>query len=112
MTVSAKCGDVLDPLNSPANDSGWILDVVVRATLQEGAGPTVTAVDVPVQLPFPTASNGKLSLRVSSDTTSFGILGAGADISACSNLEVIAVKLRDPAGNLFARLGGASHAPL
>jgi hypothetical protein len=109
LSIKSGCKGVVDALNVPTSASGWSISTVSRATLNDPDNGDMTVIDFPVQIPFPAASKGKLSVKTNTNTILNG-LGLAA-LPACSQVEVVSLSIQDPGGNPFAKLGAGTRFP-
>jgi len=106
LKLSVKCGGVLNSDGAtPNNDTGWNLNTVARASFDDNSNGDMTVIDFPAQFPLDPASNGKLKGKFDTNTLLNDLFGPGSALPACTAIELITVKVADPAGNLFATLG-------
>ncbi|HXC52619.1 MAG TPA: hypothetical protein VN634_17180, partial [Candidatus Limnocylindrales bacterium] len=96
------------PING-AVDDGWELATLSRASLNDPTGGDMTVIDFPVAFTYSTPEDGEMEIDSSSAEALLPLVGAnGAALPACTSIEVVDVKIKDPDGNSFAKLGGAT----
>ena len=111
LTISAKCGGILgvDGI-TPDSSAGWALRTFARASFNDIANGDMTVIDFPASFSFPEpAKKGKIKLKSDTNTLLGDLFGAGSELPGCTSIELISVKLADPAGNLFANLGSSTR---
>ena len=110
--VKAKCSSIyqsdgLTPIG--ATDFGWTLATLSRATLADDTNGDMTVIDFPVTFDFETPNNGSMKLSSNSAEALAPLVGTNnADLPDCTQIEIVDVIIKDPAGLPFARLGGAT----
>jgi hypothetical protein len=112
--VKAKCKDILQddeatPINETADD-GWSLATLSRATLNDNTNGDMTVIDFPVTFFFDPPKNGGLKLKSNSAIALADILTdpSGAALPTCSQIQVVSIIVKDPAGREFATLGAGT----
>ncbi len=92
-----------------AQDDGWELATLSRASLNDPTGHDMTVIDFPVAFTYSTPEDGEMEIDSNSAEVLLPLVGAnGAALPACTSIEVVDVKIKDPDGNSFAKLGGAT----
>ena len=100
--------DGVTPING-AVDAGWELATLSRASLNDPSGGDMTVIDFPVAFTYSDPEDGEMEVDSSSAEALVPLVGAnGAALPACTSIEVVDVKIKDPDGNSFAKLGGAT----
>ncbi|HXC52615.1 MAG TPA: hypothetical protein VN634_17160 [Candidatus Limnocylindrales bacterium] len=100
--------DGTTPING-AVDDGWELATLSRASLNDPTGGDMTVIDFPVAFTYSTPEDGEMEIDSSSAEALLPLVGAnGAALPACTSIEIVDVKIKDPDGNSFAKLGGAT----
>jgi hypothetical protein len=87
----------------PANGDGN-LGMFFRATFDDRVGGDTTVLDIPLTSAF-TLSQGKAKLKTTVDVILNGDPLHQPGLPRCSNLEVVAIQVRDPNGATFANAG-------
>jgi len=109
LSLKAKCSGVLKPDNATDDSPGWKLTTVSRATLNDPDNGDMTVINFPVSFTYSTPEDGEMEIDSSSAEALVPLVGAnGAALPACTSIEVVDVKIKDPDGRPFARLGGAT----
>lgn len=110
--VTSKCSGILGtdgvtPIGG--GDDGFALATLSRATLNDPTNGDMTVIDFPVTFLYSTPEKGKMEVDSSSAEALFPLVGAtGAKLPACTQIEVVNVVIKDPAGLPFAKLGSAT----
>ena len=90
-------------------DDGWELATLSRASLNDPTNQDLTVIDFPVSFAYSTPEDGEMFVDSSSAEALLPLVGAnGAALPACTSIEVVDAKIKDPDGHPFARLGGAT----
>ena len=110
LTLQAKCSGVtiadgVTPIQGP----GWLLNTLARATLDDRQNGDQTVIDFPASFEFPDASKGKLKLKADTHGLLTLLFGPGNELSACTQLETLQVKIVDPLNRPFATMGSSSR---
>jgi hypothetical protein len=105
--VKAKCKEIVDSLDTLIgdDDTGWTLWVLLRASIDEETNGSMTVVDLPVSFQFETPNLGDMKLAT---LTAEPLQDLGVFLPACTVLQILSVEIRDPEGNSFATMGGAT----
>jgi len=110
--VKSKCKgilgtDGLTPIG--ATDTGWSFATLSRTTLADDTNGDMTVIDFPVTFLYSEPKNGGMKLSSSSAEALVPLVGANnADLPDCTQIEIVDIVIKDPAGLPFARLGGAT----
>jgi hypothetical protein len=110
--VSSKCSGILGtdgvtPIG--ASDDGFALATLSRATVNDATNGDMTIIDFPVTFNYSTPSKGGMEVASSSAEALVPLVGVNnADLPACTQIEVVNVIVKDPAGLPFAKLGQAT----
>jgi hypothetical protein len=100
--------DGVQPI-SGSQDAGWELATLGRASLNDPTGGDMTVIDFPVSFTYSDPKDGEMEIDSSTAEALVPLVGAdGAALPACTSIEVVDIKIKDPDGNSFARLGGAT----
>jgi hypothetical protein len=111
VTLQAKCSGITNPGGAtPISGTGWTLATVSRATTDDKLRGDITIIDFPATFKFPAASKGKLKLKEDTHSLLTLLFGEGNELSVCTSLETLQVRIVDPGGNPFANLGTATRA--
>jgi hypothetical protein len=111
--VTSKCSGIMKadgvtPILG-ALDDGWKLATLSRASLNDLTGGDMTVIDFPVSFDYSTPVDGSMFIDSSSAEALIPLVGAnGAALPACTSIQVVDVKIKDPDGNSFAKLGQAT----
>jgi hypothetical protein len=98
-----------EPLINGAGDQGWELATLSRATLDDPTSHDMTVIDFPVSFTYSLPEEGSMEVDSSSAEALVDLVGAnGAALPACTSIQVVDVKIKDPDGHSFAKLGGAT----
>lgn len=113
-SVSAKCSGILEgdglTLINAADDAGWSLGTLTRATLNDATNGDMTVLDFPVLFDFGDPANGSMKLKSSSAIALAAFVSpTAAALPTCTSLEVVKVFIKDPNGKLFANLGQSTR---
>ncbi|HXC52613.1 MAG TPA: hypothetical protein VN634_17150 [Candidatus Limnocylindrales bacterium] len=111
--VSGSCTGILRPDGvTPINgtlDDGWEFATLSRATFDDRDGGDMTVIDFPVAFSYSMPHDGKMEFDSSSAEALLPLVGPnGAAMPACTSIEFVDWKIKDPEGATFARLGGAT----
>lgn len=110
LSLQAKCSGVLNSDGvTPNNDPGWNLNTIARATFDDNVNGDMTVIDFPAQFPLPPAVKGKLKGKFNTNDLLNGLFGPGSALPGCTAIELISIKIADPAGNTFASIGSATR---
>lgn len=110
LSLQVKCGGLNEPDGvTPNNDIGWILNTIARATFNDNSNGDMTVIDFPAQFPLPAVSGGKVKGSFTTNELLNGLFGPGSALPGCTAIELITVKIADPAGNVFASLGTSTR---
>lgn len=114
-SIRAKCKGILRLDTTPidgAQDEGWMLSMIARASFDDPEGGDMTVVDLPLWLPFGTPSKGRIALDGNSAQALADLLVGSADaaLPTCTTMAITRVRLHDPEGLPFAVLGTATRA--
>jgi len=110
--VSSKCSGILGtdgvtPIG--ASDDGFALATLSRATVNDATNGDMTIIDFPVTFNYSTPSKGGMEVASSSAEALVPLVGVNnADLPACTQIEIVNVVVKDPAGLPFAKLGGGT----
>lgn len=107
---SGKCTHLVqaDGVTPVHNVSGFQLFTVSRASLNDDVGGDMTVFDFPLTWPFETTKNGVMKLRgetVQRLQEGFVTPASESGLPTCTQLELIALSILDPDGNILARNG-------
>jgi len=92
-----------------AQDDAWELATLSRASLNDPTGGDMTVIDFPVAFTYSTPEDGEMEIDSSSAEALLPLVGAnGAALPACTSIEMVSIKIKDPDHNTFAQLGGAT----
>jgi hypothetical protein len=110
LSIQAKCGGILNAGLAEDNSAGWALRTFARATFDDNSNGDMTVIDFPASFAFPDpAKKGKLKLKSDTNALLGDLFGAGSELPGCTSIELLSVKIADPAGNLFANLGSSTR---
>jgi hypothetical protein len=110
LSLQVKCSGVLDADGvTPTSSTGWNLNTVARATMDDNSTGDLTVIDFPAQFPLPAASSGKLGGKFSTNQLLNDLFGPGSALPGCTAIAVIRVAVADPSGNTFAVMGSGSR---
>lgn len=108
LQIKAKCTGINDPDTvTPIESGGWSLSTVTRATLDDSGNGDMTVINFPIQVAFQQASKGKIQLKTDSNEILDG-LGLAA-LPPCATVELLTLKIKDPAGDPFATIGSSGR---
>jgi len=107
VAIKARCHGITDDGVTPTNYPGYKLNIVTRATIDDRTFGDMTVINYPVNIEFPQAYKGKLSLKTDTNTVLTG-LGL-TTLPACSEVEIVSLSVQDFDGNIFAKLGAGTH---
>jgi len=114
--VKSKCGGLVHSDGTTlvdgvlfAEDDGWSLATLSRATLNDPIGGAMTVIDFPVTFDYSTPEKGKMAVSGSSAESLIPLVGPNsADLPPCTSIEVVDTVIKDPDGLPFARQGQAT----
>jgi len=110
VTLQAKCGGITNPDGiTPISGPGWKLATISRASLNDKANGDMTVIDFPAKFDMGLAAKGKLKMKSDTHALLFSLFGPGNELSYCTNLETISVKINDPSGRNFASQGSSTR---
>jgi hypothetical protein len=96
-----KLSGIVSPDGLPVDLEGGTLATIHRATLNDGTGGPMTAVDFALNIPF-TVSGGRTSSKFSADA----LLDIGVDgFPHCTSIEIVDTAILDHDGTTFGRVG-------
>jgi len=103
------CTDITQPGGNgtiPAHDDGWVLGMVVRATVDDFDNGDMTVIDFPVRISLPRPHGGTLE-----DDFRFGsnLLDMSTFLPGCAQIEIVHLTLWDPDGVAFATRGAGTR---
>ena len=112
-----RCSGILDPDGQTlTNTSAWTQEVVLRLTVNDGAGGDMAIVDMPATVTLPPAVDGALRARFDAfPCTSIDCAGEPVPFEwigiqpSCAQLEIVSMTLRSPDGEAFATLGSSTR---
>lgn len=112
--LKARCREIVDPgfQSRPisADDDGWILHTLTRATLDDAVSGDSTAIDFPVSFSFETPAHGAIGLEVNTAEALLSLVGArNAALPPCTTLQVLHAEVADAHGITFAVPGLATY---
>ena len=107
VAIKARCKGITLEGVTPTSEVGWKLNIVARATIDDRTFGDMTVINYPLNIEFPQAYKGKLSLKTDTNTVLTG-LGL-TTLPACSEVELVSLSVQDPDGNIFAKLGAGTH---
>jgi hypothetical protein len=109
VSIKAKCtGLTLEGVTpSDADDQGYKLNIVTRATIDDRTFGDMTSINFPVSIPFSIPVRGKMSLETNTNTL-LDDLGLET-LPPCSEVEIVSLSVQDPDGNIYAKLGAGTH---
>jgi hypothetical protein len=111
VTLQAKCSGVVNQDGqTPISGPGWLLNTLARATTDDKANSDQTIIDFPASFKFPDASKGKLKLKSDTHTLLALLFGPGNELSVCTQLETLQVRIVDPLNRPFANIGSSTRA--
>ncbi len=87
-------------------DTGWVLSINAKASLNDSVGGDMTPTPLPVQFAMPAPRNGGFKAKVSSAELVAG-LGPGASLPPCTAIATISIRLKSPAGGEAGKAGKA-----
>jgi hypothetical protein len=110
LTLSVKCSGITQADGVTLDSSpGWNLNTIARATFDDNSNGDMTVIDFPAQFPLGQAASGKLKGKFTTNELLVGLFGPGSALPGCTQIELLTIKIADPAGNLFASIGSGSR---
>jgi hypothetical protein len=103
LRFKVKCTGILSPDDTLSNESGFVLSMSVRTTIDDEDNGDMTVLDFPITVDVPATVNGKM--QVSADSETMPLPGGIASLPGCAQLEMLRATILDPGGNPFAVLG-------
>jgi hypothetical protein len=113
LTISVKCkgivrSDGVTPISAP-DDTGWILQTLSRATLDDEDNGDMTVLNFPVPIAMTEPSKGGFSTVDNSDTNHILQDLGLASLPRCTQVEIVSLTLKDPNNASFAVIGAGTR---
>ena len=113
LAIKVKCSGILradgvTPISAP-DDTGWILQTLSRATLNDEDNGDMTVLNFPVPIAMTEPSSGKFQTVDGSDTNHILADLGLASLPRCTQVEVVSLTLKDPNNASFAVIGAGTR---
>ena len=110
LQITARCTDIRDPGGATQTTApGWAINLVLRITEEDPSSGDLTVIDVPLQVSFPQARNGRMRLNRLLPECLLHVFPCGVEWGACTSLQLLYAAVADPDGNIFAVVGSSSR---